>query len=758
MQIPKGLYLVRRSPNPCSSVAHGPRRLRGDPAAPIMMSMTVEREDILEFMGSPSYRPLRRRELARAMGLAGRDYDDFCHELGELEYEGAVYLARGRRYALPRNEKRVDGVPGTFISKGAFGFVRPDDGEGDFYIGGAHLGGAMDGDRVLVAPRRGRGPRRSGRIVKVTDRRAEEVVGILRTGPGGPYLLPGERPSADPVEIVPGEGLRDADLPVGHKVAARLTRYPTQSRPAVAEVVEDLGAAGTLEAETAAVIRELGLRERHPQEALDEAEGLPDALPAEELERRVDYRAQGCFTIDPADAADHDDAVFLERIPEGWRLYVHIADVSWYVRPGSALDGEARERSTSVYLPGRVLPMLPRRISSNLCSLRPGEVRAAQTAVIDFTEAGERRGYRLQRSVIRSAHRLNYAQVRRLLDGGPEPGDEVPETALEMLRRMRDFSQTLRARRFAAGSIFLDLPEIRVRVDAEGRTVAVERRSQDFSHQLVEEFMLAANRAVAEHLVAVELPGIYRIHEVPDEEKLRELAEYLKSHKLNLKPPYTRGKLQHVIESVRGKPCEQAVCFATLTSLKQARYSGMPGEHYALAFEPYCHFTSPIRRYPDLVVHRQLAGLYPASSAEVPGHGPGGRRKGSRAAVDDRRRSGSRMESAATHASIMERRADEAERRLTRFRQLDLLKRSAVGEIGGVITSVVEFGMFVRLDEFLVDGLVHVTSMNDRYNYLRHRQELVGLRTGRRWRAGERVDVRIVRVEPATGRLELELG
>jgi len=732
------------------------------------MAAMVDRDSILEFLGSPEYRPMRRRELARALDSSGQDYREFCEELGELEHEGLVYLARGRRYALAEREKRADGIAGTFVSKGAFGFVRPDAGDGDFYIGGAHMAGAMDGDRVLVAPRKGHGPRRSGRIVKVLERRAEEVVGILRAGPNGPYILPGERPNEEGVEIVAedgepatggaGRGRRDSELPVGHKIAARIVRYPSASRPAVAEIVEDLGAAGTLEAETAAAIRELGLRERHPQEALDEAERLPDTLPEEELGRRVDYRDQGCFTIDPDDAADHDDAVFLERNGDGWRLYVHIADVSWYVRQGTALDLEARERSTSVYLPGRVLPMLPHRISSNLCSLRPGEVRAAQTAVIDFTAAGERRGYRLQRSVIRSAHRLNYGQVRRLLENAAEPDDEVPSPTLARLAEMREFSQLLRARRFAAGSIFLDMPEVRVRVGPDGKTVAVEQRSQDFSQQLVEEFMLAANRAVAEHLVAVELPGIFRIHEVPDEEKLQQLAEYLKSHKLTLKPPYTRGKLQQIIESVRGKPSEQAVAFATLTSLKQARYSAIPSEHYALAFEPYCHFTSPIRRYPDLVVHRQLAGLYPAASAEVPGLGPGGRRKGARAEVADRRRSGSAMESLAVHCSFMERRADEAERRLTRFRQLDLLKRRMVGESGGVITSVTEFGVFVRLDEFLVDGLVHVSSMNDHYNYLRHRQELAGVRTGRRWRPGQRVDVRIVRVDPATGRLELELA
>lgn len=722
------------------------------------MPMT-DRDEILGFLSSPQYRPMRRRELARAMGATGSDYDDFCDVLGELENEGLVYLARGRRYAISEREKRVDGVPGVFISKGAFGFVRPDAADGDFYIGGAHLGGAMDGDRVLVAPRKGHGPRRSGRIVRVLERRAEEVVGILRAGPGGPYILPGERPSEEGVEISTRQDIRDQDLPIGHKVAARITRYPSGSRPAAAEIVEDLGAAGTLAAETAAAIRELGLRERHPPEVLDEAEQLPDALPEDEIGRRVDYRSQQCFTIDPVDAADHDDAVYLEKHSDGWRLYVHIADVTWYVRDGSALDLEARARSTSVYLPGRVLPMLPTRISSNLCSLRPNEVRAAQTAVMDFSPQGERRGYRIQRSVIRSAGRLNYGQVRRLLEGSPQPGDELPAETVELLARMRDFSQVLRARRFAAGSIFLDMPEVRVRVDREtGETLAIEQRQQDFSHQLVEEFMLAANRAVAEHLVGVELPGIFRIHEVPDEEKLRTLAEYLKSYKLTLKPPYTRGKLQHILESVRGKPVEQAVCFATLTSLKQARYSAVPSEHYALAFEPYCHFTSPIRRYPDLVVHRQLAGLYPANSPELSGHAPGGRRKGARADVADRRRAGSMMESMATHASLMERRADEAERRLTRFRQLELLKKMQVAESGGVITSVTEFGMFVRLDEFLVDGLVHVASMADHYNFLRHRQELVGLRTGRRWRPGARVDVRVVRVDPATGRLELELA
>jgi ribonuclease R len=719
----------------------------------------ITRDDILEFLASPDYRPMRRRALAKALDVSKKRYPDFRDVLADLEVEGLVRLGRGRRYELVAEgeEAGVDGIPGAYISKGDYGFFRPDDGGDDYYVGRLHTGGAMDGDRVLLEPRRSRGPRRAGRVIRILKRETEEVVGVLREGWGHPFILPGERSADEGVKVIAPPGRSIDEFPYGNKVVARITRYPSRSRGPEAELVADLGAAGTAETETAAAIREFGLREEFPPEALAEAERLPEAVPEEELLHRVDYREQRCITVDPPDAADFDDAVHLERTDRGWRLYVHIADVAWAVPAGGPLDAEARERSTSVYLPGQVLPMLPPRVSSLLCSLLPGQARLAQTVVIDYGPDGERRGYRIERSVIRSALRLHYGQVRRLVEGAPRPGEEVPDWARDSLREMHEFSQKLRARRFRAGAIFLDMPEIRVEVNETGETVAVREHRQDFSHQIVEEFMLAANRAVASFLVNMELPGIFRIHEAPDEEKLRELATFVKSFGISLKPPYSRRKIQKLVESVKGQEHEPTVMFAVLTSMKQAVYSGADDEHFALAFRPYCHFTSPIRRYPDLVVHRALERLYPPGESALDAVGQGGRRKGRRAQVADRRGAAARMETLAAHCSQMERKAAEAERRLTRFRQLELLDRNKVAEHSGAVTGVTDFGLFVKLDDFFVEGLVHVASMVDRYRYLPRRQELVGTRTGRRWRRGNRVTVRISRLDLATGRLELEL-
>jgi ribonuclease R len=716
-------------------------------------------DDILEFMASPDYRPMRRRALAKALDVSKKRYDDFRDLLAELEDAGHVRLGRGRRYQLVGGESGdLDGLPGSFISKGDYGFFRPDDGGEDYFVGRGHTGGAMDGDRVLLEPRRSRGPRRAGRVVRILERATDEVVGILRDGWGNPFVLPGGRAGDEGIKVTAPPGRHLEEFPYGHKVVARITRYPSRSRGAEAELVADLGPAGTVETETAAVIREYGLREEFPPPVLAEAERLPAAPPGEELARRVDYRGQRCITIDPPDAADFDDAVFMEKTDGGWRLYVHIADVAWAVPPASGLDAEARERSTSVYLPGHVLPMLPARLSGLLCSLLPGEARLAQTAVIDYDAGGARLGFRIERSVIRSALRLHYGQVRRAIEGTPRPGEEMPDWAVGALREMHDLSRKLRARRFAAGAVFLDMPEVRVQVGENGQTLGITEARQDFSHQIVEEFMLAANRAVAELMVRAELPGIFRVHEAPDDERLRGLATFVRTYGLSFKPPFNRRKVQALVESVREKECAPVVNFAVLTSMKQAVYSATDAEHYALAFRPYCHFTSPIRRYPDLVVHRALAGLYPPGKAVLDGVPRGGRRRGRRAQVADRRGAASRMDLLARHCSQMERRAAEAERRMTRFRQMELLERTGAVQHHGTISGVTDFGLFVRIDDFYLEGLVHVASMVDRYRYLPARQELVGARTGRRWRLGDRVAVRVSRLDLATGRLELELA
>jgi ribonuclease R len=719
----------------------------------------ITRDDILEFMASLDYRPMRRRGLAKALDVSKKRYPDFREILGDLEDEGYVRLARGRRYELAIADEAEDlgGLAGTFISKGDYGFFRPDGGGDDYYVGRAHTGGAMDGDQVLLEPRKARGPRHAGRVVKILKRAREEIVGVLQEGWGNPFLLPGGKPSDEGVKVSAPQGKSIEDFPYGHKVAARITRYPSRNRGAEAELVADLGPAGTVETETAAVIREYGLREEFPAEVLEESEKLPSSAPDDEVARRIDYREQRCITIDPPDAADFDDAICLEKIEKGWRLYVHIADVAWAVPTGGAIDREARERSTSVYLPGHVLPMLPPKISSMLCSLLPGEARLTQTAVIDYDSDCNRRGYRLERSVIRSALRLHYGQVRRIVEGAPQPSAGVPHWALESLRALQEFSQKLRARRFTDGAVFLDMPEIRVEVGEKGETLAVKEHRSDFSHQIVEECMLAANRAVAEYLVAAELPGIFRAHEPPEDDKLKELAAFVKSYKLNFKAPYSRRKLQKLVESIKGQEYEPAVMFAVLTSMKQAVYSTQDTEHFALAFRPYCHFTSPIRRYPDLAVHRALAGSYPPGEVVLARAGKGGRSKGLRAGVADRREAAAQMATLATHCSRMERNAAAAERRMTRFRQMELLSRQQHVEHAGLITGVAEFGLFVRLDDFYVDGLVHVTSMVDRYRYLPKRKELVGDRTGRRWRLGDRVTVRITNMDLATARLELEL-
>jgi len=745
--------------------------------------MSIEK-DILAFFARKDARPMRRRALARAVGHAGDDYPLFRAALRELEAHGRVACVKGRRYALAERVKvkergarrqarrALPRLAGTLDVKAAgFAFLRPEEaGEADVYIPARDLGGAMDGDRVAVEllyeraereprrgkkPRRGRSdaaragspPRRRGRVVEVIERVRTHVVGTFRKQRAGAHVVPDDPALGELVRVAKG-GVGGAHA--GEKVVVRFTRYPSRAESAVGEIAEVLGRAGDLEVETTSIVREFGLREEFPGEALAEARAFAPGIPELERGRRADYTAQPACTIDPLDASDFDDAIYVEKVAKGWRAHVHIADVGHYVAEGSALDREAVARGNSAYLPGRWIPMLPEALSSGLCSLRPGEERLARTVVIDFDASGRRRRYRLERSVIRSAVRLAYREVPSILAADAAAPD-VPPGVAESLRAAKALAGVLRARRLAAGSLELDVPEVRVLVDARGETVGLEKRAHDASHSMVEELMLAANRCVAEELARREVPGIYRVHEEPDEEGLRAFARAAEGFGVPLKPPYTRARIGEAVDRARELPGFEALQFALLTSLKQARYSARAEPHYALAFHPYCHFTSPIRRYPDLVVHRALSALYATGRPAAPA-----RPKERRLPMDDREAREARCAHLAAHTSVTERRAEEAERACVRLRQIDWLRTRRERVHRGRITGVKKFGLFVELEGVWLDGLLPFANLDDdRYVAARNGLEAVGRHTRRRLRVGERLDVRIVRLDLSARAVEL---
>jgi ribonuclease R len=630
---------------------------------------------------------------------------------------------------------------------GGFGFVRPHGVDKysprEIFIPPAAVADAATGDEVLVrVTRRARGPERGpvGRIVRVVERATHHFVGTyVERGGEGLVIVDGTKFS-EPIWVgdAGAKNVRPND-----KVVVEIVRFPAPGLSGEGVITEVLGARGAPGVDTLSVIRAFNLPVAFSAEALAEARQQAARFREDDLQGREDFTSWLTITIDPEDARDFDDAVSLtyDSHKRHWHLGVHIADVAHFVPPGSALDREARERGNSVYLPQRVLPMLPEVISNHLASLQQGRVRYVKSVLMEFTQHGQRVHTRFTEAAIRVARRLTYTQVQQFLDGSPEAERlQLPQEIRDLLLRMRDFAMVLRERRRKRGALELYVPEVELEYDAEGKVCGAHYAPHDVSHQIIEEFMLAANEAVAEHLQSLGVPFLRRIHAPPAPHKLREFAEFARELGYDIDPRYAtdRFQLQRVLEQSRHRPEVHAVHYALLRSLKQAEYSPVEEGHYALASEHYCHFTSPIRRYPDLTVHRLLGrwlrtGKVSADEQELLALG--------------------------AHCSFTERRADEAERELVRMKLLDYLSQRIGMELEAIITGVEPFGFFAQSPLLPVDGLVHISSLTDDYYYHdESTHSLIGRRTKRRFRLGDRVRVKVVHVDLYRHELDFRLA
>src|SRR6184192_4985136 len=563
------------------------------------------REQVLALLARKDYRPLNKVDIARKLGLAASERVALRKSLRELERAGDIARIRKNRYVLPAEADLVAGK--LSIHPAGYGFLSPEkSGDPDIFIAAENIGTAMHGDRVVARISRDarhdriKG-RREGRIIRILERAHDTIVGTLQRSRNFYYVVPDDPRFVHDIYVRPERDQQQGtSANVGDKVVVRLDVWESRHVNPEGEIIEVLGPATAPGIDVLSIIRKYHLPAEFPKDVLDQAERISEQIGARQLEGREDLRKEFIVTIDPDDARDFDDAIQVEKNKNGWRLGVHIADVAAYVEPGSALDLEARRRGNSVYLPDRVIPMLPERLSNGVCSLNPGVDRLTHSVFVHFDKNGNAKSARFARSVIRSAHRLTYKQAYAILKSPPR--DQLGER----LHVAWELAALLRRKRFEHGALDLDFPEVKVWVDKQGHPVRLERVENDESHQLIEEFMLAANEAVARELKKRAVPTVYRIHENPDPEKLAEYREFVLSFNYRVGDLTHRGELQRLLELIGGKPEEQALKIALLKSLKRARYSAQPLGHYGLAKANYLHFTSPIRRYADLVVHRAL--------------------------------------------------------------------------------------------------------------------------------------------------------
>ncbi|WP_422925185.1 ribonuclease R [Singulisphaera sp. PoT] len=703
------------------------------------MSQTDFETRILKAVSQPDYKPLTLKALGRFMGVDADAYPEFRSTAKWLIKDGQLEIAKDKRLSKPNTKGTVTGIYRR-NAKG-FGFVKPHgttERTDQIFIPPDAGRDASSGDEVavrIVKKPKGPGMNPEGRIVQVLARASGAFVGTYFEQSGAGFVRIDGTTFNDPI-YVGDPGAKGAKP--GDKVALEMVRYPSPYVDGEGVITEILGPRGAPGVDTLAVIRALNIPDVFDDVVLDEARRQAKLFKQDEIGERLDLREVLTVTIDPATARDFDDAITLERDERGyWSLGVHIADVSHFVESGSELDQSAKRRGTSVYLPDRVIPMLPEIISNSLASLQAGHVRYTVSALLEFNAEGVRTGMSFARSAIRVDHRFSYEEAFAVMKAPDEAHEGVTPEVAKMVSQMLELAMIMRRRRFDRGALELSMPEVEIDLGDQGQVVGAHLASHDESHQVIEEFMLAANEAVASHLTANHVGFLRRGHADPDPLKLREFAEFVGSLGIKIDKPQSRFELQRVLSETTGKPEEHAVHYGLLRSLKQAVYTPEPEGHFALASEDYCHFTSPIRRYPDLQVHRQLttliAGKKPKSNHDE-------------------------LVVLAEHCTKTERRAETAERELIKIKLLTYLETRIGETFQAVVIGVEDFGFFGRLVELPVEGLIHITNLDDDYYYLESETHtLIGRRGGRRYRLGDKVEVRIAHIDVDRRILDLAL-
>ncbi|MBE6066429.1 MAG: ribonuclease R [Clostridium lundense] len=687
-------------------------------------------ETIVEFMKEQAYKPMDARELSRIFDIKKSDYEDFLKTLDYMERDGLIVRTRTEHYGVP---ERMGLIVGKLQGhQKGFGFLIPEVDRPDVFIPSSNMNGAMHGDRIMVKVLREEdgGKKCEGEIIRIIERANKNVIGIFEESKNFGFVVPDEKRMYQDI-YVPKEKAKGAKT--GDIVIVEILKWPDTRRSPEGKVVEILGKKGDRGIDILTIIKKYRLPEEFPAKVQSYVDKIPEEIPEEEYEKRIDLRNLKIVTIDGEDAKDLDDAISIEKLSNGnYKLGVHIADVSHYVKEKNPLDKEALKRGTSVYLIDRVIPMLPKKLSNGMCSLNPKVDRLTLTCMMEIDRSGKVVSHEVFESVIKTSERMTYTDVTKILRDKDEELMQRYDYLLEEFKTMEELCKILYKKRIDRGAIDFDFEECKITLDQNGKPIKIEPYERAIANRVIEEFMLVCNETIAEYMFWANVPFVYRIHEDPDIEKLTHFNEF--AHNLGYVVKMTQEihpkSLQGIVEKAKGTREETVINTLLLRSLKKARYAPESVGHFGLAARYYCHFTSPIRRYPDLIIHRIIKEYINGK-------------------INDKRMNKltEEVSVASIQSSEMERLADEAEREVDDLKKAEYMSER-IGEVyEGIISSVTAFGMFIELPN-TIEGLVHISTLNDDY-YIYDEKHLclIGERTKKKYKLGDAVRIKVDKVD-----------
>ena len=704
--------------------------------------MDKKEEIILEFMKDKDYVPMKAKEIAMILGVPKKEYNNFLKALDNLEIEFKIGKNRKNRYRVIEEEF----LEGTYRrNQKGFGFVKIEGREDEIYISKENSLNALNGDKVVIeiTEEKNKIKKAEGKIKRVIKREKDTVVGTFQNNKTFGFVVPDDKNFGTDIFISKNDFGKARN---GHKVLVKITKYPSKGKKAEGKVIEVLGPPNQAGIDMLSLIKEYNLPSRFPEQVVQEAQECGTEINKKEIPKRVDLRDHIIFTIDGEDAKDLDDAVRVIKLENGnYRLDVHIADVSHYVKDGSLLDREAYIRGTSIYLLGRVIPMLPRELSNGICSLNAGQDRFTLSCSMEIDNKGNVISSEVYKAVINVTERMNYKDVQTILDKSDKKILKKYEKYIKDFETMAELAKILKQRRITQGYLNLEIPESKIELDVEGKAIDVHPYEIYFSNEIIEQFMLTANETIAEKFYWLDAPFIYRVHEEPDLDKVKELNQFLYNFNLKIKVVNEKvypKEFEKILEEIKGKEEERVISHFILRTLKVARYEAENKGHFGIASKYYCHFTSPIRRYPDLFIHRIISHYLEEGYN-----------------VDENyvQKYIQKAEEAANQSSEREKIATKVERDSEDLKKAEYMESKIGEEYEGIVSSVTQFGMFVELEN-TVEGLIRFENLGDEYFvYDDKRKSLMGEKSHKTYKIGDKVNVRVISANKMLRQVDFEI-